>query len=254
MYIDCSNGISGDMALKALLEAGADSGFVEAEREKMHAAIHKAEQEDCGEAADHYHGHDHDHHSHEHGHEHDHNDQDHHDHHHDHGQRGYRQIMELIGAAGLEEQTEKYLTDIYTVIAKAEAEVHGADLDTVHFHEVGRGEAILNLTGTAAAAASLKPGRIICSPVHDGHGTIKCSHGVIPVPVPAVAAMKKYCDYTFVQDDVDTEMVTPSGLGVLIGLGAAPGEKPEGEPSASGEGKGSRDIGRDHGLVISIYE
>ena len=139
MYIDCSNGISGDMALKALLEAGADSSFVEAEREKMHAAIHKAEQEDCGEAADHYHGHDHDHHSHEHGHEHDHNDQDHHDHHHDHGQRGYRQIMELIGAAGLEEQTEKYLTDIYTVIAKAEAEVHGADLDTVHFHEVGRG-------------------------------------------------------------------------------------------------------------------
>ena len=227
MYIDCSNGISGDMALKALLEAGADSSFVEAEREKMHAAIHRSEHEDFGGAADH---------------------------HHDHGQRGYRQIMELIGAAGLEEQTEKYLTDIYTVIAKAEAEVHGADLDTVHFHEVGRGEAILNLTGTAAAAASLKPGRIICSPVHDGHGTIKCSHGVIPVPVPAVAAMKKYCDYTFVQDDVDTEMVTPSGLGVLIGLGAAPGEKPEGEPSASGEGKGSRDIGRDHGLVISIYE
>ena len=143
---------------------------------------------------------------------------------------------------------------VYALIAEAESHVHGTPVEQIHFHEVGRGEAVLNLTGTAAAAASLEPDRIMCSPVHDGHGTIKCSHGIIPVPVPAVAAMKKYCDYTFVQDDVDTEMVTPSGLGVLIGLGAAPGEKPEGEPSASGEGKGSRDIGRDHGLVISIYE
>ena len=227
IYIDCNNGISSDMALAALLEAGADSAFVDAEKEKIHAAIHRAD----GGAHHHEEGH-----------------------HHDHPHRGYRQIIELIEDAGLTEQTEKYLTDIYTVIAKAESEVHGEDLDTVHFHEVGRDEALLNLTGTAAAAASLGPDRIICSPVHDGHGTIKCSHGIIPVPVPAVTAMKKYCDYTFVTDDIDTEMVTPSGLGVLIGLGAVCGEEPDGTPASRGEGKGSRDIGRDHGLIISIYE
>ena len=228
MYIDCSNGISSDMALAALLETGADSAFVDAEKEKMHAAIH-------AEAGD----------SHRH---------EESDHHHGHGHRGYRQIIELIGEAGLSEQTAEYLAEIYTAIAKAEADVHGESLDTVHFHEVGRDEALLNLTGTAAAAASLRPGRIICSPVHDGHGTIECSHGTIPVPVPAVTAMKKYCDYAFVTDDVDTEMVTPSGLGILIGLGAVCGEKPAGTPASRGEGKGSRDIGRDHGLIISIYE
>ena len=216
IYIDCSNGISSDMVLSALLEAGADSSFVDAEKEKIHRAIHGED--------------------------------------HGHAHRGYRQIMGLIDAAGLAEGTRQYLTDIYTVIAKAEAEVHGEDLDTVHFHEVGRDEALLNLTGTAAAAASFGPDSIICSPVHDGHGTIKCSHGIIPVPVPAVEAMKKYCDYIFVQDDVETEMVTPSGLGILIGLGAVRGEKPEGTPVSKGEGKGSRDIGRTEGLKVSIYE
>ncbi|MBR6444327.1 MAG: DUF111 family protein, partial [Firmicutes bacterium] len=209
-----------------------------AEIEKIHRAIHGED-----------------------GHTHVHDGADDHAHAHDHSRdhdhsahRGYRQIMGLIDSAGLAEETRQYLTDIYTVIAKAEAEVHGEDIDTVHFHEVGRDEALLNLTGTAAATASFRPDRTICSPVHDGHGTIKCSHGIIPVPVPAVGAMKKYCDYVFVQDNVETEMVTPSGLGILIGLGAVCGEKPEGTPASQGEGKGSRDIGRTEGLKISIYE
>ena len=245
VYIDCTNGISSDMVLKALLSAGADEKFVENCQEKMHQAMHQ--QDVLG-------GHSHDHgHEHPHGHEHVH---DHgHEHSHDHGgQRGYGQITELIKNAGLDDETRGYLSNIYTAIAKAEARVHGATLETVHFHEVGRAEAILNLTGVAAAAASLKADQIICSPVHDGHGTIKCSHGIIAVPVPAVATMKDQCDYEFIQDDVETEMVTPSGLGVLIGLGARCGKKPEGTPASQGEGKGSRDIGREHGLIISIYQ
>ena len=153
------------------------------------------------------------------------------------------------------ENAKRIAIDIYTAIAKAEAEVHGADLDTVHFHEVGRDRAVLNIAGTAAAADIIGADEIYASPLHDGHGTIICSHGEIPVPVPAVAAMKKQCDLEFVTEDIEMEMVTPSGLGTLIGLGAknAGGKKPEdfGTVTAKGTGKGTRDTGRG-GLVISL--
>ena len=228
LYIDCTNGVSGDMVLMALTELGAD----EAEIEKT---VMKIDMGSC--CCDHDHGHGH-------------------HHHHDH-QRSFRQIEAMINEADIDGAVKEKAVAIYKAIALAEAEVHGADLETVNFHEVGRDRAIMNIVGTAAAVSMLQAEEIYVSPLHDGQGTIICSHGEIPVPVPAVAAMKKQCDYEFVTEDIDMEMVTPSGLGTLIGLGAvrcdAASAEELGKVVKTGEGVGTRDTGRG-GLVISLIE
>lgn len=164
------------------------------------------------------------------------------------GHRSYVGIKKFIENAPLEENIKKTVLNIYKAIGKAEAKVHGESLETVHFHEVGRNEAIENIIGIASALLELNVREIYCSDIHDGYGKIQCSHGIIPVPVPAVEAMKEQCDYNFVKDNIETEMVTPSGLGILIGIGAVKGEPFEGR---TGVGKGSRNIGRD-GLKITI--
>ena len=191
IYIDCTNGISSDMVLMALRGLGAQADLTG----KLH-----------------FHGRDHDH-GHAHEHEHDHG------HTHAHGHASYQDVLHVIEHSLVSEQVKETARSIYGVIARAEASVHGATLETVHFHEVGRREAIENIIAIAAALEELGVEEVFCSEVHDGYGTILCSHGEIPVPVPAVAAMMKESDLTFATDDIPTEMVTPSGLGVLMGIG-----------------------------------
>lgn len=187
LYIDCTNGVSGDMLCKGLTELCGDRAFVENQQRLVFSNEHE--------------------HSHEHsGHDH----------------RSFVAIRDLLQNSLLDEQVKQTAINIYTALAEGEAEVHGETLDTVHFHEVGRPQAILNMVGIAAAANRLNPDQIYCSPIHDGTGTVQCSHGEIPVPVPAVKAMMKNCILKFVSEDVDMEMVTPTGLAALIGLGAKP--------------------------------
>ena len=250
LYIDCTNGVSGDMVLMALTELGADEAEVERTVMKIDMGEGCCDHDHEHHHHDHDHDHDHEHHHHDHDHEH------HHHHHHDH-QRSFRQIEAMISEADIADAVKEKAVAIYKAIALAEAEVHGADLETVHFHEVGRDRAIMNIVGTAAAVDLLDVDEIYVSPLHDGQGTIICSHGEIPVPVPAVAAMKKQCDYEFVTEEIDMEMVTPSGLGTVIGLGAkrcdAGSAEELGTVIKTGVGIGTRDTGRG-GLVISLIE
>jgi len=178
----------------------------------------------------------------------------------DPGHRSFTAIRRTIEALPVNDTVRAGAISIYKVIAEAEAEVHGETLETVHFHEVGRVEAMRNIVGIAAALDELAAEdgsgieKILVSPVHDGHGSIECSHGRIPVPVPAVQAMKKHCDYDFETDDIETEMVTPSGLAVLIGIGAEKaGKTVPGRMIRSGTGRGTRDTGRD-GMTVSIFK
>ncbi len=222
IYIDVTNGISSDMVLMALRGLGAEADLAG----KIHL---------------HDHGHDH-------GHEHDHD--------HDHAHTSYQDVLHIIEHSHISSRVKDTARAIYSTIARAEAAVHGASLETVHFHEVGRPEAIVNILSIAQALEELDVQEVFCSDIHDGHGTILCSHGEIPVPVPAVAAMMKECSLTFVTDsDVHTEMVTPSGLGVLIGIGAkgAAAMPTAFEGAASALGTGGRDIGRD-GLRIYLSD
>ncbi|MGI6722370.1 MAG: nickel insertion protein [Anaerovoracaceae bacterium] len=208
IFIDCTNGISTDMVLKALIDLGADEAEIAAETAKL------------GELPHH---------------------------------RGYRDIKNMLQGCGLSESVKEKALAVYLAIAKAEAEVHGETLETVHFHEVGRDQAIMNIVSVAAALDVLGADQISCSDLHDGHGTIECSHGKIPVPVPAVQALKKQCDYVFREDDIDTEMVTPGGLALLIGIGATKGRMPAAEEiAATGVGQGTRDTGRDGLKIYSL--
>lgn len=236
LYFDCTCGISGDMAFHGLMELCADT---EAVNQKINTID-----------VVHHHHHEHEHHEHNHGEgHHEHGRDDHHEHHH----ISYRDVKHIIGHSHLTESEKQIALNIYGVIAKAEAKVHESTLEDVGFHEVGRIEAIRNIAGIAVCIERLGVEEIYCSPVHDGKGFIHCSHGLIPVPVPAVMAMRDESDYTFVTDEVETEMVTPSGLGVLMGIGAVcTAQQPQGEVIGSVEVKGTRDIGKDGGLKVLL--
>lgn len=221
LYFDCTNGVCGDMIVSGLTALGAEAP-PETEQVIMDLA-----QEILGEVH-HHHGH-------------------HHEHIH------YSDVKKIIKKAPLSEEARKVMERIYGVIAAAESRVHETEIEEVCFHEVGRAAAIANIAKTAAMLEDIRADRILCSPVSDGSGTIECSHGVIPVPVPAVKAMMENCGYEFRTLEVETEMVTPSGLAMLIGMGAASGERPRGALIAKGLGFGSRDTGRG-GMEIYLID
>lgn len=260
LYIDCTSGVSGDMLLKALTELGGSAP----EREAFDPT-QSPEERPCGHggknARDHHESHES--HSHEetpygrhhaHDHEHAHCHEHEHKHHHAHTHRSHKEVQAIIQNSPMPPKARETALSIYRVIAQAEAKVHNSDAENVRFHEVGRNEAIKNITGIAAALDSLNVEAVYCSKIHDGTGFITCSHGKIPVPVPAVMAMREACDYPFVTEDVETELVTPSGLGVLIGIGARYAEKaPEGKLLKTVTAKGCRDTGKE-GLKASLIQ
>lgn len=243
LYLDCTNGVSGDMVLTALSELGECSAEVAA----------KIEAEDFS----HHHSHG-SHHDADHGHEHNNAESgcvsghSHgHDHHHAHG-RSYSKVKELIENSSFSPAAKNTALKIYAHIAKAEASVHGATLATVHFHEVGRDEAIKNALGIGMALEKTAPDKVLVSSICDGKGTVKCSHGEIPVPVPAVMALRENCSYSFETADINMEMVTPSGLAALMGIDAEPGEL-VGTVVKQAEARGGRNTSRD-GLKGYITE
>jgi len=239
LYIDCKAGISADMLLKAMVDMRVDSLMV-----MENVNIRDDKQNDDSDQ-DHDHEHDD---SHDHDHDHDHCSLDYIEHSH----RSYDDILEIIEDAPISAGAKEYAKNIYRIIAEAEAEVHGETLDTVHFHEVGRMEAVMNILSIAAYIDGLDIKEVICSEIHDGHGSIKCSHGTVPVPVPAVSAMMKKSDLKFEKTDIETELVTPTGLGILLGLNARYGS-PAGKIIAAGTGFGDRETGLG-GLKVFLSE
>ena len=191
---------------------------------------------------------------------HTHDDHDHHGHHHAHG-RSWLKVRALIDHSSFSDEAKQTAISIYRNIAEAEASVHGETLETIHFHEVGRDEAIKNALGIGMALETIKTDEILTSPIYDGKGTVVCSHGEIPVPVPAVMALRAKCTYTFETADVNMEMVTPSGLASLMGIKVKPAvktlqqilEDPRVSIIAETEAKGSRDTGRG-GLRVYLLD
>ena len=191
---------------------------------------------------------------------HTHDDHDHNDHHHAHG-RSWLKVRELIDHSSFSDDAKQTALSIYQNIAEAEASVHGETLETIHFHEVGRDEAIKNALGIGMALEIIEPLEILTSLIYDGKGTVVCSHGEIPVPVPAVMALRAKCTYAFETADVNMEMVTPSGLASLMGIKAKPAvktlqqilEDPRVSIIAETEAKGSRDTGRG-GLRVYLLD
>ena len=267
LFIECNMGAAGDMLMAALYELledrqafldamnalGLPGVRVEAQAAAtcgiagthMTVAVHGQEEtggsvpaeaphphvHSHGEA----HGHDHDyhhHHDHDHDHPHDHGE----GHHHHHATPGH--IGELLDGLPLPEEVRRRARRVYDAIARAEAKAHGCPVGDVHFHEVGALDAVADVAGVCYALYLLAPERIVVSPIYVGSGTVRCAHGVIPVPAPATANLLSgvpICGGT-----IQGELCTPTGAALLTSFADAYGPMPVMVTKAVGVGIGTK--------------
>ena len=137
-----------------------------------------------------------------------------HGHGHHHATPGH--IGALIDGLNLPDEVKCHAKTVYDSIAQAEAHAHGCPLGDVHFHEVGALDAVADVTGVCYAMYLLKAQRIIASPVHVGSGTVRCAHGVMPVPAPATAYLLQ--GVPSYGGEVKGELCTPTGAALLAHL------------------------------------
>ncbi|MCP0885813.1 nickel pincer cofactor biosynthesis protein LarC [Ligilactobacillus sp. WILCCON 0076] len=173
---------------------------------------------------------------------------------HHHG-RNLATIEDIINNSTLNAHIKKSACTVFEEIAKAEAHVHEKKIDEIHFHEIGAIDSIIDITGFFIGLNLLKIDKLICGPLVDGTGTIKVAHGVMPVPVPAVMQMRTNSAIPFRQRmDVDTELVTPTGFGIIKCATTTFGEVPENLILEKiGYGFGTRQINGLNALRSCIY-
>jgi hypothetical protein len=131
---------------------------------------------------------------------------------------------------------------IFDRLARAEAQLHGSTVDAVQFHEVGAIDSIVDVVGCAAAFCALAPTSVSCSPVAMGAGTLRCAHGVLPVPAPAALAIMTEANALIYGGGIARELCTPTGAAVLATIVTAWGEMPMGQAAAVGWGAGDNEL------------
>src|ERR1700682_2798964 len=250
-YLDCFSGISGDMFLGALIDAGVSPKLLEdtvkaldiGARLEMSKVVRagisatkidvyaNGEKDLPREVFLEQHGHDHPH-EHSHGHE------NSHEHRHDHG-RTLTQIRHIIRKAG-NSTARATAIKIFETLALAEAEIHNVSIDQVHFHEVGAVDAMVDIVCAAVGAESLAVDEWVCSPLNVGGGTVKCAHGTLPVPAPATLALLK--DAPVYSSGLQAELVTPTGGAIVQTLVTRFAAFPEMRIEKSAYGAGTRDF------------
>jgi len=276
-YLECFSGISGDMFLGALIDAGVSpkllektvsaldlgakleisrvvrSGisatkvdvWVEGEkdlpREEYWAKQSAIDQHQHSPVHEHSHSH-----SHEHAHSagkqsraedpapHTHT------HTHSHSHRGLAEIRKIVSAASISESAKKSAIAIFEALGQAEAKIHNLPVETVHFHEVGAVDAMVDIVCAAVGAESLGVDEIVCSPLNVGGGTVKCAHGTFPVPAPATVELLR--EAPAYSSGIQAELVTPTGAAIVKTLANRFGPFPEMKIEKSGYGAGSRDF------------
>ena len=284
-YLECFSGMSGDMFLGALVDAGVPARLLEETvaglgvgarleisrvvrsgisatkvdvwvdgekdlpREEFWAKNNVARAPSPA----------HSHHEHEHSHEHP-NEQEHHGHSHSHpGEssragvpaphgsshkhsrgRGLTEIREIIRHASISETAKNTALAIFEALGAAEAKIHATSIESVHFHEVGAVDAIVDIICAAVGAEALAVDEIVCSPLNVGGGTVKCAHGTFPVPAPATVELLK--DAPVYSSGLQAELVTPTGAAIVKTLARRYAAFPEMKIEKSGYGAGSRDF------------
>jgi uncharacterized protein (TIGR00299 family) protein len=246
LYFDCFSGISGDMTIGALLDAGLGFDYLKTELRKLPvegydlrmsrvtrsnvsaikfdvAVESEGDHDDCHHQelpkAEHpHHHHEHEHHEHEHTHEHGHEHNHEHTHAHAHGHfhRKASEILAMIHESKLNAHTKRIATDIFTKLAISEGKVHHIQPEDVEFHEVGAVDSIVDTVGSAIGFDALGIERFCCSAINVGSGFIHCQHGVFPVPAPATADLLRHA--TIYQKHAATELVTPTGAAILAAV------------------------------------
>ncbi len=274
-YLECFSGISGDMFLGALIDAGVpprlleeavaalDVGarleisrvvrsgisatkvdvWVDGEKD-LSREEYWAKQDVARATSPANPGQEHSHRHHEHVHDHDH-DHEHsrtgapapHTHMH---ARGLSEIREIIGKAAISNSARKTAISIFEALGTAEAKIHATSIEKVHFHEVGAVDAMVDIVCAAVGAEALGVDEIICSPLNVGGGSVKCAHGTFPVPAPATVELLK--DALVYSTGIQAELVTPTGAAIVKMLATRFAAFPEMKIEKSGYGAGSRDL------------
>ena len=181
---------------------------------------------------DHLHGHDHDHtHEHEHEHEHDHG-------HHHHS--SMQDICALIDSLDIPKKAAEDAKSVYKLIAEAESTAHDRPVSDIHFHEVGTKDAVIDVVSVCLLIYMLRPDKILSSPVHVGSGTVRCMHGVLPVPAPATAHILK--DVPIYGGKINGELTTPTGAALLKHFVSSFGDMPVMSVKKTGYGMGTKDF------------
>ncbi len=270
LYIDCFSGISGDMTIGALIDLGADPSLLKEELSKLNLdseydlswkkvvkngisatkfdvhlkEVQYSHSHDHGHShGEHSHSHDHGHshgeHSHSHDHGHSHGEHSHsHDHGHSHEHRHYADIVQIIQEAGFNENVEKLALMIFEKIGRAEAKIHQIPFESVHFHEVGAIDSIVDIVGTCILMDQLQVSKVISSPVPVGSGQMKMAHGIYPVPAPAALEILKGIPLR--ATDQVGELTTPTGAAIVATLVDAYGTMPSFKVTDIGYGAGTK--------------
>jgi len=220
-YFDCFSGASGDMFIGSLLDAGLSLDRLEQELRKlkvsgvelsavkgMKGALSGTKfRVDAGE---------------------------------EHVHRHLGDILKIIDQSELSDAVKAKSKAVFEQVAKVEGGIHQKDAETIHFHEVGALDSIVDIIGSIAALELLGIERAYCSRVHVGTGFVKCQHGEIPVPAPATLALLK--GLPVYSRGIEAELVTPTGAALLRNLCVAFGAMPPMKVNAIGYGLGTRDL------------
>ena len=161
------------------------------------------------------HHHDHDGHDHDHDHEHDHNHAHHH-HHHEH--RGMREITEINNQSTMADSAKALAVKILEILAHAESKAHNVPVEEVHFHEVGAVDSIVDIVSIAVCLDNLGIKECIVTHLTEGKGTVRCQHGILPVPVPAVLHVVSDNHIPIEITDIAGELVTPTGAATVAAI------------------------------------
>jgi len=174
---------------------------------------------------------------------------------HSHGpNRGLKEIREIIlKATAISDTAKRTAVKIFEALGAAEAKIHDTDIESVHFHEVGAVDAMVDIVCAAAGSEALTVDRIMCSPLNVGGGTVKCAHGVFPVPAPATLELLK--DAPVYSSGIQAELVTPTGAAIIKTLATRFSEFPRMKVEKAGYGAGTRDFsGHANVLRLTIGE
>ena len=257
LYLEGASGISGDMTVGALLDLGANREKLDAVLKSLHlegfdyVISRKSSRgiEGCDfEVILHDHLHE-EHHHHEHEHEHHHEE-----HHHHHEHRNLTDVYEVVDRGTMTDHARELAKKIFLIVAEAESKAHGKPVDEVHFHEVGAIDSIVDIVSAAVLIDDLGITDCVVTGLTEGHGSVHCQHGDLPVPVPAVLNIAAAHAIPLRTSEVNGEMVTPTGIAIAAALRTRTELPKEYTVAKVGIGVGKRDFGHANILRAMILE
>ena len=262
LYLECYSGISGDMTVASLVDLGVDpvklqealgslplGGFETRISRVKKAGIDACdfnvvlEEDNHDHDMDYLHGHDHDH---------THHDHDHNHHHHSH--RGLPEIVSIIEGSALTEGAKAIAVKVFRIIAEAESKAHGIPVEEVHFHEVGAVDSIVDIAAVGFCIDYLGIKDVVVPVLYEGTGTVRCQHGVLPIPVPAVANIAEAYGLDLHMTGTKGEFVTPTGAAIVAALRTSDTLPKDFRIVKSGIGAGKRNYERPSLLRAMLIE